>query len=113
MPDNLADEAAPALTLPRPDFFQEPAKRNFYVLESDNTWLQSVFVCVGRSRIGVRHSDECRQIIMEAVEADDESKVRTFLDKNAPRRPAPQNAAPAAAPVRPLGGAPSGISGGV
>ena len=36
------------------------------------------------------HSDECTQRIMEAVEADDEGRMKMFLDKNAPRRPAPE-----------------------
>ena len=64
----------------------------------------------------MRHSDECRQRITEAVEADDEGKMRTFLDKNAARRPGPApkiagggGAAPAvAAPtMRAVGGASS------
>ena len=60
----------------------------------------------------MRHSDECRQVNMEAVEADDVGRKRTFLDKNVPRRPAPEMAGrggaalavaapPPPAPVRP------------
>ena len=41
------------------------------------------------AKSSVRHSDECRQRVMEAVEADGEGRMRTFLDKNAPRRTAP------------------------
>ena len=73
------------------------------------------------AKLSGRHSDECRQRIMEAV-ADDEGRMRTFLDKNAPRTPAPViaggvGAAPAiAAPspvlVRLVRGAPSSSSGG-
>ena len=42
------------------------------------------------AKLSVRHCDECRQRIMEALEAIDEGIMRTFLDKNAPRRPEPE-----------------------
>ena len=81
-PDNLADEASPALALPRPEVLQGQSVRNFYMLKSDIArhgvapGCPSVFVRVQRSQ--------------EAVEADDECRMSTFMDKNAPRRPAPE-----------------------
>ena len=48
----------------------------------------------------MRHSDQCRQGIIGAVEADDEGRMRTFWDMNALKRLAPEVAGKrGAAPV--------------
>ena len=126
MPDNLADEAARALTLPRPEVLQGHSVRNCSVLKLDNAKHGATLGCkacsfVSRGAKSSVRSDECRQGVMEAFEADDEGRVRTFLDTNASRRPAPEipggggatraSAAAPPAPVRLVGGAPSSSSG--
>ena len=96
--------------------------RNFYVFKPDIARHGVTLGCkecsfmFSGAKSSVRRSDERRQRIMEAREADEEGRMRTFLDKNVSRRPAPEIAggggaalavvAPAAA-VRTVEGAPS------
>ena len=69
---------------------QGQAVRNFHVLRSDIAKRGAAHSCKARSFVSrgssssVRHSDECRQRIMETVATDNECRTRTFLDKNAP-----------------------------
>ena len=56
---------------------------------SNQTLRSVVQHMVAKSRV-CPHGDECRQRIMEAVEEGDEGKMKTFLDKYAPRRSAPE-----------------------
>ena len=84
MPDSLADEAAPSLALQRPEVFRGQAAPNFHVIKSDTAKNGATPGCKACSFVSrgatssVRLSDECRQRVMETLEADDEGRRHSW-----------------------------------
>ena len=129
MRDNLADDGAPVLAPPhRQTIVYKDIQRATPVRRSDISKYGTAPGCRActfvfrevKSRTS--HSDERRQGIMEAVEEEDEDRMRAFLDRNVPRRTAavvigggsaePAVVEPAEIPVRTSGAASSSSSGG-
>ena len=79
MPDNLAAEVVAALLSQR----LEVPQRYATITCSDQTWRSTACTFVTKGlKSSVKHSDERRQRVMEALGVDVESRMRMFLDKN-------------------------------